>query len=84
MAIQSRRKSRPDAPGAANPAGDVVRTARCRGLTVGRQVKIGVVRGVVIGYNIACRGRFPGHRFPLLVKTELGVAKFGIAEVVPA
>ncbi len=81
---QPRRRTRSDADGAANPAADVVRAARCCGLTVGRQVKIGVVRGVVIGYNIARRGRYPGRRFPLLVKTELGVGKFGIAEVVPA
>lgn len=56
---------------------------RC-GLVVGRRVKIGLVRGIVIGYNIARRGRFPGMRYPLLVKTELGTAKFGLDEVIPA
>jgi hypothetical protein len=54
------------------------------GLVVGRQVKLGVVRGIVIGYNIARRGRYPGSRYPLLVKTELGVAKCRLDEVVPA
>ena len=74
----------------ANTAGDAgristaVSVARCRGLIVGRQVKIGVVRGIVIGYNIARRGRFRGVRYPLLVKTELGVTKCRLDEVVPA
>ncbi len=64
--------------------GAVVHTAVGRGLTIGRQVKLGVVRGIVIGYNIARRGTYPGTRFPLLVKTELGIAKCGLEEVVPA
>jgi hypothetical protein len=55
-----------------------------RGLAIGRQVKIGTVRGIIIGYNIAQAGEYPGTRFPLLVKTELGTAKFGIDEVMPA
>lgn len=63
--------------------GAAVHAAVGRGLVVGRQVKIGVVRGIVIGYNIAHRGRYPGTRYPLLVKTELGVAKCGLDEVVP-
>lgn len=64
--------------------GQLIRIATKRGLTVGRRVKVGLVRGVVIGYNIARRGRFPGMRYPLLVKTELGTAKFGLEEVQPA
>ncbi|HTY04287.1 MAG TPA: hypothetical protein VMC81_11220 [Rhodocyclaceae bacterium] len=74
-----------------NPADDAsaaigaaVRQAVQRGLGVGRTVKIGTVRGIVIGYNIARDGNFPGTRFPLLIRTELGVAKFGLNEVVPA
>jgi hypothetical protein len=59
----------------------VIRAAVSRGLIINRAVKIGAVRGVVIGYNIARRGRFPGIRFPLLVKTELGTAKFSLDEV---
>jgi uncharacterized membrane-anchored protein YhcB (DUF1043 family) len=62
----------------------LIGAAVTRGLTVGRRVKIGMVRGIVIGYNIARRGRFPGLRYPLLVKTELGTAKFGLDEVIPA
>lgn len=63
--------------------GAAVHMAVGRGLTIGRQVKLGVVRGIVIGYNIARRGRYPGSRFPLLVKTELGIAKCCLDEVVP-
>ncbi|HEX8987374.1 MAG TPA: hypothetical protein VF816_05390 [Rhodocyclaceae bacterium] len=63
--------------------GAAVRVAVRRGLVVGRQVKLGVVRGIVIGYNIARRGRYPGTRYPLLVKTELGIAKCRVDEVVP-
>lgn len=62
----------------------LIHAAVRRGLTIDRMVKIGAVRGVVIGYNIARRGRFPGLRFPLLVKTELGTAKFSLDEVVAA
>lgn len=67
----------------AAPVGVAVRAALRGGFVVGRQVKVGVVRGVVIGYNIARRGRYPGARFPLLVKTELGIAKCGLDEVRP-
>ncbi|MBU1236462.1 MAG: hypothetical protein KJ634_10675 [Gammaproteobacteria bacterium] len=68
----------------AQAIGAVVHSAVCHGLAIGRAVKIGAVRGVVIGYNIARDGNFPGTRYPLLVKTELGVAKFGLDEVKPA
>jgi hypothetical protein len=64
--------------------GDVLHAAMRCGLVINRQVKIGIVRGVVIGYNIARRGRFRGARYPLLVKTELGVAKCALDEVVAA
>ncbi|HEX8963650.1 MAG TPA: hypothetical protein VF801_11665 [Rhodocyclaceae bacterium] len=63
--------------------GDAVHAAVGRGLIIGRQVKLGVVRGIVIGYNISRRGRYPGARYPLLVKTELGIAKCRVDEVVP-
>jgi hypothetical protein len=62
----------------------IILAAIRRGLTIDRAVKIGAVRGVVIGYNIARRGRYPGIRFPLLVKTELGTAKFSLDEVAVA
>jgi hypothetical protein len=63
--------------------GKLVHAAMFRGLAIGRQVKVGTVRGIVIGYNIARAGEYPGSRFPLLVKTELGTAKFGLDEVLP-
>ena len=63
--------------------GAAVHVAVGRGLVIGRQVKLGVVRGIVIGYNIARRGRYPGARYPLLVKTEFGIAKCRLDEVVP-
>lgn len=83
MVMQSRREVRSTTRDVADPAAAVRAACSC-GLTVGRQVKIGIVRGVVIGYNIARHGRYPGRRYPLLVKTELGVAKFRLAEVVVA
>jgi hypothetical protein len=64
--------------------GKLVHAAMQRGLAVGRTVKIGTVRGIVIGYNISRNGNYPGTRYPLLVKTELGTAKFGLDEVMPA
>ncbi len=73
-----------DTPQGAMALSRLIGAAVTRGLTVGRRVKIGMVRGIVIGYNIARRGRFPGLRYPLLVKTELGTAKFGLDEVIPA
>lgn len=63
--------------------GELIHAAERRGLTIGRAVRIGAVRGVIIGYNIAHGGRFPALSYPLLVKTELGNAKFGLDEVVP-
>lgn len=83
MVMQSRKEMRFTARDVADPAAAVRAACSC-GLTVGRQVRIGIVRGVVIGYNIARYGRYPGRRYPLLVKTELGVAKFRLAEVVVA
>ncbi|MBI4996009.1 MAG: hypothetical protein HZC22_03740 [Rhodocyclales bacterium] len=64
--------------------GKLVHAAIQRGLAIGRSVKIGTVRGIVIGYNISRDGKFPGTQYPLLVKTELGTAKFGLDEVKPA
>jgi hypothetical protein len=52
-----------------------------RGFQVGRAVAIGAVRGEIIGFNIAAFGRFVGTRFPLLVRTELGLAKCGPDEL---
>lgn len=74
---------------AINPAheclqiGAAIHVAIVAGLVIGRQVKLGVVRGIVIGYNIARSGSYPGMSYPLLVKTELGIAKCRLDEVVP-
>jgi hypothetical protein len=68
---------------AATVIGKLVHLAIERGLAVGRTVKIGAVRGILIGYNIARDGDFPGTTYPLLVKTEFGIAKFAIEEVKP-
>jgi hypothetical protein len=58
-----------------------VRHARRRGFTVGRAVTLGSIAGTVIGYNIARGGPYPGARFPLLIRTDLGVGKFAVDEV---
>lgn len=75
--------SRDSHESAATAIGKLVHQAMLRGLAVDRPVKIGTVRGIVIGYNIARDGDYPGTRYPLLVKTELGIAKFGLDEVAP-
>jgi hypothetical protein len=67
----------------ASVIGKLIHLATQRGIVVGRMVKIGTVRGILIGYNISRDGKFPGTEYPLLVKTELGTAKFGLDEVVP-
>lgn len=52
-----------------------------RGFVVGREVLVGAVPGIVVGYNIASFGRFVGNAYPLVVRTALGVAKCGMDEV---
>jgi hypothetical protein len=76
--------SRDSNENATTAIGKLVHAAVQRGLAIGRTVKIGTVRGIVIGYNISRDGNYPGTRYPLLVKTELGTAKFGLDEVMPA
>jgi hypothetical protein len=58
-----------------------IRNARRRGLSVGCRVNLGSIAGIVIGYNIARSGPYPGARFPLLVRTDLGTGKFALDEV---
>jgi len=53
---------------------------RC-GFVIGREVLVGRVPGIVVGYNIAGVGRFVGCDYPLVVRTSLGVAKCGVDEV---
>lgn len=58
-----------------------VATAIRRGFVVGREVLVGNVPGIVVGYNIAGVGSFVGNAYPLVVRTALGVAKCGMDEV---
>jgi hypothetical protein len=81
---RSAHVSRDSHENAATAIGRLIHLATQRGIVVGRMVKIGSVRGILIGYNIARAGKFPGAEYPLLVRTELGTAKFGLDEVVPA
>jgi hypothetical protein len=81
---RSAHVGRDSSESAAMAIGELVHTAVLCGLVVGRPVRVGAVCGIVIGYNIARSGEFPGTRYPLLVKTELGTAKFGLDEVMPA
>jgi len=52
-----------------------VAAARRAGFCLGRQVILGTVPGTIVGYNIAGYGAFCGLLYPLLVATDLGVAK---------
>lgn len=58
-----------------------VHSAIDQGFLVGREVRIGKVAGIVVGYNIACFGLFLGATYPLLVHTPFGISKCGLAEV---
>jgi hypothetical protein len=78
---RSAHSSRGSNEKAALVIGKLIHAAIQRGLAIGRTVKIGAVRGIVIGYNIARDGNFPGTTYPLLVKTEFGTAKFALDEV---
>jgi len=54
------------------------------GFLVGQHVRLGRVDGSVVGYNIGNYGHFSGATYPLLVKTEFGVAKCSLHEVAAA
>lgn len=58
-----------------------VYAAKRTGYVIGRRVRIGVVTGVIVGYNIARCGDFEGSRYPLLVQTDFGVAKCAATEL---
>ena len=61
--------------------GSAVSIAINRGFVVGREVLIGRIPGIVVGYNIAGIGRFLGNAYPLVVRTALGVTKCAMDEV---
>ncbi len=86
MAARERTGSRPgkyrqgEAP-AGRAAGPSIHAAISRGFVVGREVLVGSVPGIVVGYNIATFGNFVGNAYPLVVRTALGVTKCSIDEL---
>lgn len=68
----------------AEPSGSIgaaVNAAINRGFVVGREVLLGSIPGIVVGFNIASFGQFPGSVYPLVVRTALGVTKCAVDEV---
>jgi hypothetical protein len=63
---------------------EAVNRAIRAGFSIGRRVRIGRVAGRVVGYNIGAFGRYSGASYPLLVKTDFGVAKCSLQEVAAA
>ena len=61
--------------------GSAVNVAIKRGFVVGREVLVGKVPGLVVGYNIASFGSFTGNAYPLVVRTATGVTKCALDEV---
>ncbi len=62
-------------------AGLAISQAIHSGYRIGRKVRIGHVPGRIIGYNIGNFGRYRGASYPLVVKTEYGIAKCSLREV---
>ena len=86
MAAKERKGSRPgkirqDREPAARSIGSAVSAAINLGFVVGREVLVGSIPGLVVGYNIASFGRFIGSAYPLVVRTALGVTKCAVDEV---
>lgn len=86
MAAKEHRGSRPakvkpDSQRLGSAVGGAVASAITRGYVVGREVLIGRIPGIVVGYNIASFGQFVGTSYPLVVRTALGVTKCGVDEL---
>ncbi len=86
MAAKGRKGSRPgkvqvDSDRSGRSIGSAVNVAINRGFVVGREVFVGSIPGIVVGYNIASFGQFVGNAYPLVVRTALGVTKCGVDEV---
>jgi hypothetical protein len=86
MAAKVRKGSRPgkirqDREPPARSIGSAVSAAINLGFVVGREVLVGNIPGLVVGYNIASFGRFTGSVYPLVVRTALGVTKCAVDEV---
>lgn len=58
-----------------------VQAAKNCGYRIGCRVWMGRIEGVVIGYNISRIGRYAGTGYPVIVQTELGVAKCSADEL---
>jgi hypothetical protein len=86
MAAKGRKGSRPgkvqmDSDRSGRSIGSAVNVAINSGFVVGREVLVGSIPGIVVGYNIASFGQFIGNAYPLVVRTALGVTKCGVDEV---
>lgn len=58
-----------------------IQSAIRHGYVIGREVLVGKVPGIIVGYNIGAFGRFVGAAFPLVVRTALGVTKCAPDEI---
>jgi hypothetical protein len=74
-------KARQDAEQPGRVIGSAVTVAINRGFVIGREVLVGSIPGIVVGYNIAGTGSFLGNAYPLVVRTVLGVTKCAMDEV---
>jgi hypothetical protein len=86
MAAKERKGSRPgkiqqDSERSGRAIGSAVNAAIKLGFVVGREVLVGNIPGLVVGYNIASFGSFIGNAYPLVVRTALGVTKCAVDEV---
>ena len=86
MAAKERKGSRPgkiqqDSGPPGRTIWSAVNAAINLGFVVGREVLIGNIPGLVVGYNIASFGPFIGSAYPLVVRTALGVTKCAVDEV---
>lgn len=86
MAAKMRKGSRPgkirqDSEASGRTIGSAVNAAINLGFVIGREVLVGKVPGLVVGYNIASFGPFIGSAYPLVVRTALGVTKCATDEV---
>lgn len=86
MAAKERKGSRPrkrqqDSMYPGHSIGSAVNAAINLGFVVGREVLVGKIPGLVVGYNIASFGPFTGSAYPLVVRTALGVTKCAMDEV---
>lgn len=86
MAGKVRKGSRPgngqrDCEPSDRNVGSAVNAAIKLGFVVGREVLVGKVPGLVVGYNIASFGSFTGNVYPLVVRTAMGVTKCALDEV---